>query len=138
MRLTSFTDYGMRALMLLAEEPERGASTAELAERLEISRNHLAKVIQALARAGYVATRRGGGGGATLAMPAEEIRLGEVVRVLERGQALTECFAASGGACTLTGRCKLRGRLMIAEEAFLHSLNRSTLAQIALDEPLSV
>ena len=132
MRLTSFTDYGLRALMRLAAVPGQGLSTALLAEELHISRNHLAKVILALSRAGYVATRRGSGGGAALARPAREIRLGEVVRVLERGQAIAECFAHDGGRCTLNGRCKLQGRLRIAEEAFLQNLNRSTLDQIAL------
>ena len=39
MRLTSFTDYGLRALMRLASEPERGFSTAELADEFRISRN---------------------------------------------------------------------------------------------------
>ena len=62
MRLTSFTDYGLRALMRLASEPERGFSTADLASEFEISRNHLTKIMQRLARAGIVATRRGSGG----------------------------------------------------------------------------
>ena len=131
MRLTSFTDYGLRALMRMAATPHVPLSTAALAEELQLSRNHLAKIMQCLSRAGYVVTRRGGGGGAVLARPPEDIRLGEVVRLLEQGQALVDCFAMGGGTCTLTGSCRLKHRLRAAEEAFLRELDRSTLAQIA-------
>ncbi|MCC7320012.1 MAG: Rrf2 family transcriptional regulator [Rubellimicrobium sp.] len=132
MRLTSFTDFGLRVLMRLAAVPGAGASTAELATELGISRNHLAKVVQALARAGYLATRRGGGGGVMLAHAPADIRMGEVVRTLEQGQALVECLAQGPSLCTLDGCCRMKHRLRAAEEAFLAELNRSTLAQIAL------
>lgn len=128
MRLTSFTDFGLRVLMRLAGDPERPFTTAELAEEFRISRNHLAKVISALAGAGYLETRRGGGGGATLARPPQQIRLGEVVARLEADQALVECFSPGGAACTLTPNCRLKARLAQAEAAFIADLDRSTLA----------
>lgn len=132
MRLTSFTDFGLRALMRMASEPERAFSTAELADEFALSRNHLTKIMTALAQAGIVATRRGGGGGAVLARPADRINLGEVVRQLEAGQSLVECLQAAGGDCTITGRCRLKARLRSAEAAFLADLDRSTLADVAL------
>lgn len=128
MRLTSFTDFGLRVLMRMAGEPERPFTAAELADEFRVSRNHLAKVISALAGAGYLETRRGGGGGAMLAQPASDIRLGDVVARLEADQALVECFGASGNACTLLPRCRLKARLAHAETAFIDDLNRSTLA----------
>lgn len=131
MRLTSFTDYGLRVLMRMAGEPRRPFTTAELADEFRVSRNHLAKVISALASSGYLETRRGGGGGASLARRADEIGLGEVVARLEADQALVECFAASGSACTLTPSCRLKARLAHAEAAFIDELNRSTLADCA-------
>lgn len=133
MRLTSFTDYGLRMLMRMASAPGRAYSTAELAEEFRLSRNHLAKIMQHLARAGLIETRRGGGGGAVLARPADEIRLGAVVRLLEEGQPLVECLGADGGACIIDGHCRLKGRLRTAEAAFLAVLDRSTLADIALE-----
>jgi Rrf2 family nitric oxide-sensitive transcriptional repressor len=135
MRLTSFTDYGLRMLMRMASAPDRAFSTAELADEFGLSRNHLAKIMQRLAQAGMIQTRRGGGGGAMLARPASEIRLGAVVRVLEDGQPLVECLSAQGGACTLDGRCRLKGRLRSAEAAFLADLDRATLADVALAPP---
>ncbi|MBK0401317.1 Rrf2 family transcriptional regulator [Limibaculum sp. M0105] len=132
MRLTSFTDYGLRMLMRMASAPERAYSTAELAEEFALSRNHLAKIMQRLARGGFIETRRGGGGGAVLSRPAHQISLGAIVRLLEEGQPLVECFAANGGDCTIDGRCRLKARLRSAEAAFLADLDRSTLADIAL------
>lgn len=132
MRLTSFTDYGLRMLMLMSSDPERAYSTAELADELALSRNHLTKIMQKLAKAGVVETRRGGGGGARLARSPADIRLGDLVAVLEEGQALVECFQSGGGDCTIDKHCGLKSRLKVAEMAFIHSLNTSTLADIAL------
>lgn len=133
MRLTSFTDYGLRMLMRMASTSDRSFSTADLATEFGLSRNHLAKVMQRLAQAGLVETRRGGGGGAALARPASEIRLGTVVRLLEEGQPLVECMSADGGACALDGHCRLKARLRSAERAFFADMDQSTLADIALD-----
>ncbi len=132
MRLTSFTDFGLRMLMQMAGNPARAFSTSELAEDLGLSRNHLAKIMQHLSRAGLIDTRRGGGGGAVLARPAAEIRLGDIVRLLEEGQPLVECFGPNAGTCSINGRCRLKARLRSAETAFLDDLNRTTLADIAL------
>jgi Rrf2 family nitric oxide-sensitive transcriptional repressor len=132
MRLTSFTDYGLRALMRMASAPNRAFSTADLAQEFGLSRHHLTKIMAALASGGIVSTRRGGGGGAVLARPANQIRLGDVVRLLEAGHPLVECFAATGGTCTLIGCCRLKSRLRSAEAAFLADLDRSTLADVAL------
>ncbi len=127
MRLTSFTDFGLRVLMRMASEPDQPLTTAEMAEEFSVSRNHLAKVISALSASGYIETRRGGGGGALLARKPEDICLGDVVSLLEMDQALVECFLPNGNACTLTARCLLKTKLAQAEAAFIADLNRSTL-----------
>lgn len=127
MRLTSFTDFGLRALMRLAGAPGRAFTTDEIAAELAVSRNHLSKVVGALAREGFVATRRGAGGGFRLARPAGAITVGEVVRALEGREALVECFRPDGGACVLTPRCRLKARLAAAREAFLRELDGTTL-----------
>lgn len=132
MRLTSFTDYGLRMLMRMASAPDRAFSTAELAAEFRLSRNHLSKIMQRLARGGIVATRRGGGGGAVLTLAPRDIRLGDIVRLLEEGQPLVECFAPANVDCTIDGRCRLKARLRSAEAVFLADLDRSTLADIAL------
>jgi len=111
MRLTQFTDFGLRTLMRLAFEPQRVFTTEAIADEFLLSRHHLTKVVRGLRAAGYVETLRGAGGGFRLAQPPAEIRIGAVARKLEGRQPLVECFRADGGACVLTPRCRLKARL---------------------------
>jgi Rrf2 family transcriptional regulator, nitric oxide-sensitive transcriptional repressor len=131
MQLTSFTDYGLRALMRLAGDPDRTFTTQEIAGEFGISRHHLTKVIQGLASEGYVQTQRGAGGGFRLARPPEAITIGEVVRRLEAHHPMVECFRSDGGHCVLTPRCRLKGHLAAAREAFFRTLEAATLAECA-------
>ncbi len=137
MRLTSFTDYGLRVLMRLAGAPDRVFTTDQIATEFAISRHHLTKVVQDLVRCGYVTAQRGKGGGVRLARPASDIRLGDVVRQLEQDSALVECFRADGGACVLLPACRLRHRFAIARTAFLDAMNVGTLADCAYPGPLA-
>lgn len=131
MRLTSFTDFALRALMRLAGEPTRSFATNEIATEFAISRNHLAKVVRDLADGGFISTQRGAGGGFSLARPPQSITIGEVVRALEARHALVECFRDDGGSCVLTPRCRLKMRLAAAREAFMRELDATTLAECA-------
>jgi Rrf2 family transcriptional regulator, nitric oxide-sensitive transcriptional repressor len=131
MRLTAFTDYGLRALMRLASEPERLFTTDEIAHEFSISRNHLTKVVRELAASGFIVTQRGSGGGFRLARAPEAILIGDVVRRLEHRQPLVECFRSDGGGCRLTPGCGLKQRLAAAGQAFLAELDKSTLAECA-------
>ena len=131
MRLTSFTDYGLRALMRLAGEPERSFTTDEIAREFHISRHHLVKIVAALAEAGLVITQRGSGGGFRLSRAAKEVTLGDIVRVLEADQALVECFRADGGECVMSPGCRLKKKFATAREAFYRELDRTTLAECA-------
>jgi Rrf2 family nitric oxide-sensitive transcriptional repressor len=137
MQLTTFTDFGLRALMRLAGEPDRSFTTDEISREFGISRNHLVKIVRSLAEAGFVATQRGSGGGFRLARPSDAITIGEIVRALESRYPLVECFRADGGACVLMPRCRLKARLAAAREAFFAELDRTTLAQCAYPDPLS-
>lgn len=131
MRLTTFTDFSLRALMRLAGEPNRSFSTNEISTEFGISRHHLIKVVQNLANAGFVKTQRGVGGGFRLARIPQSITIGEVVRALEQRQALVECFREDGGQCVLQPRCRLKMRLAAAREAFMRELDTTTLAECA-------
>jgi Rrf2 family nitric oxide-sensitive transcriptional repressor len=131
MRLTAFTDFGLRALMRLAGQPTRSFSTNEIATEFGISRNHLTKVVRDLAEGGFVTTQRGAGGGFRLARPPQSITVGDVVRTLEQRHAVVECFRADGGACVLSPRCRLKPKLAAAREAFMRELDATTLAECA-------
>ncbi|MGC8508560.1 MAG: RrF2 family transcriptional regulator [Thiomonas sp.] len=128
MRLTSFSDFGLRALLVLAGSERQMWSSVELASKLDISREHLIKVLQRLAAGGFVQTVRGAGGGVRLAREPGRIRLGEVLAWLEGDDALAECFRDDGGHCLISAFCALRPRLERARQAFYAELDKTTLA----------
>jgi len=129
-KLTLFTDYGLRALMYLVWHPDRLCTTQEVAEFYAISQDHVTKTVQRLTQLGYLQTRRGRGGGFELARPADQIRLGDVVEALEGELALLECLQTDG-TCTIESACRLRGVLAKAQNQFVEFLNGHTLAEIA-------
>lgn len=130
MRLTSYSDYALRLLMLLALEPDALHTVEEVARRYRISRNHLMRVAQRLTQAQFVESLRGRGGGLRLARPAQAINLGQVVRATEDNLTLVECFDRERNTCIVAPVCGLRGPLEEALAAFLAVLDKRSLADL--------
>lgn len=122
-RLTLHTDYALRILLQAAAANGHRLSIAGVADQHRISRNHAMKVVNVLANAGLLATTRGRGGGFVLARAAEDITLGEVVRLTEPDVRPADC-----GNCALRIGCGLTPILGDAMQAFLGVLDRQTLA----------
>ena len=130
MRLTDYTDYTLRVLMFCALHPERSVTIAEMADSHAVSKNHLMKIVNDLARQGLLLTTRGRGGGLRLGKPAADIRIGDVVRQTETDFRLVECFDASHNACTLTAHCQLKNVFGTALQSYLAELDKVTLADV--------
>ena len=126
MRLTTYTDYSLRVLMYVAARPDSRATIREIAQVYGISQNHLMKIVFELGRHGLLDNVRGRNGGIRLGRPARQIRIGEVVRIAERGSALVECFGASAD-CVISAPCRLKRILGEALDSFLAVLDRYTL-----------
>lgn len=136
MRLSRRSAYALRALACLAVHKERRSTVREIADRCGISRSHLTKVVWELGRAGHVKTVRGRNGGIRLARPAKSIRLGAVVRPIERAIPLAECFPPGAGACRIASCCRYRPVLAQAEKAFFAALNRYTVQDLVQRDPI--
>jgi Rrf2 family nitric oxide-sensitive transcriptional repressor len=128
MRLALQTDYALRTLIYLAMYPER-STVGRIAEFYGISVPHVAKVVNLLARAGYVRSIRGIGGGVELGRKPEEIRLGEVVLEMERNMHLLECVSVEN-VCVIQPFCKLKSALAEAERVQMDYLNNVTLKDV--------
>ena len=129
MRLTTHTDYAMRLLIHVAQQPDRLCTITEVAQRHKISEPQLMKVTHRLALAGWLETVRGRGGGMRLAKPPQQIPLGAVVRDMESDFAIVACFGPSSG-CALDGHCQLANVMGEALDAFLGHLDRFTLEDV--------
>lgn len=104
--ISEAASLGLHAAMLLAAEPERRRSTADLASALGASPAHLAKVLGRLARAGLVRSTRGPGGGSVLAQPPEDVALLQIYEAVDGPLPEARCLLAvpiCGGRCCLLG-----------------------------------
>ncbi|MCC9656209.1 RrF2 family transcriptional regulator [Rhodopirellula halodulae] len=133
MKLTTQTDYALRTLMYLATRDTR-ANVASVASLFNISVNHVAKVVNLLAREGYVRSIRGVGGGIELAIPPEEISVGQVVATVEQDTNLLSCVGTDD-SCAIHSFCKLKGVLAEAERVQMEYLKSVTLADVVPSRP---
>ena len=133
MRLTKFTDYSLRVLLYAASlEGDKLATIEETAKVFDISRAHLKKVMLLLTQTGYLEGVRGRTGGYRLARRAEDINLGELIRVTEPDFGMVECFLP-GNACRITQACRLPMVLNKALDNFLTTFDDYTLADMKIE-----
>jgi Rrf2 family nitric oxide-sensitive transcriptional repressor len=130
MRLTRFSDIGLRVLIYLERAGQRPhpVTVAEIGAQFDIPLNHLVKVVGHLARAGWVKATRGRNGGLRLAADPAVLTVGVVLRELEGDTELVDC---EGTGCRLSMDCQLRAALQSGMRAFYQAMDRFTLAQMA-------
>lgn len=131
MKLTAYSNYALRSLQLAALKSPDLIRVDDVVKVHGLARPHIVKIVHELGRAGYLETQRGRGGGFKLAKPAEDIIIGDVVRLTEGPLELVECFNPDVNTCPLIGICKLSRALQKATRAFMDVLDDLTLADIA-------
>lgn len=132
MQLTLFTDYALRTLVFLALQPDNQLSNiTEVAERFNISRNHVVKIVHQLGIKGYIETIRGKHGGIRLARSSDLINLKDLVADMENVTCLLDCQREG---CRLMPGCRFQAIMRKAMRAFLGVLNEFTLADLVKDE----
>ena len=94
MRLTRFSDNAIRCLIVLALDPEHAIPVRDVAARMNMSYEHLVKIVHKLGALGYIETSRGRHGGVRLLMAPHQINLGTLVRQTEESLALDEALNA--------------------------------------------
>jgi Rrf2 family transcriptional regulator, nitric oxide-sensitive transcriptional repressor len=128
MRLTRFSDIGLRVLIYLERAGERPhpVTVAEIGKQFDIPLNHLVKVVGQLAKLGWVQATRGRNGGLRLAADPALLTIGQVLRKLEGEE--DELVDCEGTDCALKLDCQLRGMLRAGMRAFYEAMDRYTLA----------
>jgi Rrf2 family protein len=133
--LTRKSKYGLKALLLLAREHDRGPILAsELAEREGIPEKFLQGILLELKRRGLVRSKRGHGGGYQLARDPSVINFGEVIRTLEGPLALTPCVSQTAyhrcDECADERACAIRLVMKIVRDETARILEGSNLAAV--------
>jgi Rrf2 family nitric oxide-sensitive transcriptional repressor len=127
-KLTKHTDYAFRVLIYLAAKKSEQLSTIkEVTDAFGISRDHVMKIVQKLAKAGLIGSIRGKQGGMKLGRPKEAINLKEVITLMEVTLLPVNCDEP---VCRIRQGCRLTGILFDAQEKFLQHVGQFTLADM--------
>jgi len=107
MQLTKGCEYAIRGLAYLANEGgDEPVLLSRIAEVTDVPRNYLANLFQQLARLGLVHSHRGAKRGYSLARPAKETTLREIVEAVDGPVVISTC-GSNGAACTDEHACAL-------------------------------
>jgi Rrf2 family protein len=138
LQLTKRTEYGLIALIHIADRPGQVVSVREIGEHYPVPRRLLAEVVKDLARAGIVESQRGASGGYALARSADRITLRDVVDAIEGSPAVTGCESHADGAsgCEVEPVCPIRSPLHRVRDGLRRLLERTTLESLSNPGPL--
>jgi Rrf2 family nitric oxide-sensitive transcriptional repressor len=136
--MTQTTAYALRAVVGLGFQPDRYMTTRELAERTQVPVFYLAKVLQALARAGLIVSHRGSSGGFGLARPPERITLLDVVNAVDPIKRITACpLHLASHRCPLCGlHRRVDAGLSLLESFFACSTIAEVIGDLDASKPL--
>jgi Rrf2 family nitric oxide-sensitive transcriptional repressor len=127
MRLTSYTDFGLRALLYLATLPEGElSSVAKVSALYDVSRNHMVKVVNQLVKLGYLQSQRGKNGGIRMARPRRDQYRASDPGIGRQSDGI-DC---SSPVCHIVSVCLLKSALKEAMNAFLAVMDGYTLQDL--------
>jgi Rrf2 family protein len=133
MKISAQEEYGLRCLVQLANLNDGESLTLpQIAAREGISTANAGKLMWLLNKAGFVHSTRGTKGGYVLARPAGEIRLSEIIRVLDQDVLSKHCESYTGvlESCVHNGDCGIRPVIVGLHEIVENALSRITLADL--------
>jgi Rrf2 family protein len=134
MQVTRAGEYAIIGLLYLAQQPERRTvMVEEISDAEKVPGSFLAKIFQVLARGKLVVSHRGAGGGFSLARPATEISLLQILNCVEREFALQKCVTEEPSCVVSTerlGSCVLCGVFAEAQRRVNEVFADTTLADL--------
>ncbi len=133
--ISSKTKYGLQALILLAEEfNQKPLLITEISERELIPKKFLETILLQLKNKGYLASKKGKGGGYRLIKAPKDIIIGDIVRILNGPLAPTSCSSKTAYApcpeCKDVAKCKIRKLMEEVREGIAKVLDSETLADL--------
>lgn len=131
MRLTRHADYAIRVMIDLASHPEDAViPRSRIQARQDVPVAYLAKIIQALARAGLVRTRAGARGGVSLGVAPAAVTLRRVIEAVEGPIHLNRCVIRPG-ACPRDRFCAVQPVWLRIQKLLTQELDAVTIAALA-------
>src|ERR1700693_1334694 len=132
LKLTKKTDYGLIALKHLVVHGPESSSAKEIADLYGIPQPLLSKILQKLAKNGFLQSEHATNGGYKLARDSRKITALEVIRLIDGPIFLTACFTEHGYCCH-TDKCIVRDPLQKVHEGILRLLANISIADMSAD-----
>jgi len=132
MRLSHLADYAV-VLMTAAARRPAGArlSATELSAETGVPFPTAQKLMGQLAGRGLLRSMRGASGGFSLARPAQDISLADIVEAVEGPIALTMCSDSSNHQCILDAHCRVKPHIGVVGRAIRGALGGVSLTELA-------
>ena len=134
--LSKKAKYALRALCVLALAEPGKVPARGLAKQAQVPEKFLETILVELRNAGMVTSLRGAGGGHTLARPAGEIMVGDIVRAIDGPIAPIRCASVTAYQpcvdCADPDSCALRLLMGDVRDAMSDVIDRRSLRQLAL------
>ena len=132
MVLTRAGDYGIFGVIYLAKQPKgKIVSLSEVSKAEDIPEKFLAKIFQHLTRSGLIRSHRGARGGFSLARPANQISVKELLEAIQGPICFSKCLEELAD-CERKEVCKLRKVMQKAQDNTVKILTQSTLADLVI------
>ena len=132
-RINRQTDYAARVILALSRrKPGRRVSSAEIQREMLIPPALARRIIAELAHGGFLLTNPGREGGLTLARPAEDINLRQIVEHFEGMLFISDCLMTQG-ECPFDAKCPVRCRWARLQNLVLQEMEQITFAELAED-----
>jgi len=130
LRMAKLTDYGIVLLTQFAARQDASPMTArELAGLAKLPQPTVGKLLKQLSHNGLLTSLRGTKGGYSLARPAGEITVAQIIEALEGPMALTECQAP--GVCEQERFCSVKPNWLVINRTVRDALSNVTLADMS-------
>jgi len=128
MNVSQKCQYAVRAMFELARRDGQGPiRISDIAKAQAIPAKFLELILGELRQAGFVASRRGRGGGYMLIGRPEDLAIGQILRFIDGPVAPVKCVAGNGqSSCPLYGTCAFMGMWSRARDAVAEVYDHTT------------
>jgi Rrf2 family protein len=131
--ITRETDYAVRALLYISQTSKRIVSSDELVKEVGIPKAFLRRLLQDLGKAKILTPHKGKGGGFVLAVPADKIKITDLMKVFQGGVEITKCMFKQK-ICPNRRVCPLRKKIKDIESLMEQKLAKITIGGLLKDQ----
>lgn len=127
--ISSALDYALRSLVYMASRPDREYfGVREISENIDVSRTYLGKILQQLAKAGYLTSTTGPGGGFALAHKPNKVTIFEIMQAIDAHANIEARCILGLAECSDENPCPVHNTWKKCRREMMSTFRKTTLA----------